>query len=78
MTLVTSPTGEAAQPRAAWAATVDHPRLPVMPGAFRRAAGVVGNLLGVMGIILCVPFAILAILSPLALFLGFLVWLRGG
>lgn len=47
-------------------------------GTLGRAAGVIGDLFGVMGLILCVPLVILAILSPFALFLGLLAWVRGG
>lgn len=50
---------------------------PAVPGALRRAVGVVGNLLGIAGAILAVPVAILIVGAPLALSVRFLLWMFG-
>jgi len=49
----------------------------VVPGPFRRAAVVVGDLLGVMAIVLCIPFVILALGMPIVLGVRLLLWLGG-
>jgi hypothetical protein len=63
--------------RAALATTFDQARAPVVPGPFRRAAVVVGDVLGAVAIVLCVPFVILAIGIPIALCLRLLLWVGG-
>ena len=45
--------------------------------AFRRAALVAGDSLGVVGVALIIPFVILAIGIPIALCLRFLLWIAG-
>jgi hypothetical protein len=78
MTVVTSPSRQETLTRAAWAMTLDRPTRPLaMPGPFRRAAIVVGDLLWLAVIALCIPFVIMAIGTPIALFLRFLLWLVG-
>ena len=57
--------------------TLDHARPLVVPGARHRAAVVIVDLLGAAGLVLCVPFVILAIGIPIALGLRFLLWLVG-
>jgi hypothetical protein len=42
-----------------------------------RAAAVSADLLAVLGIIFLLPFVILAIGTPIALCVGFLVWIAG-
>jgi len=51
------------------------PRL--VPGALRRAAMIIGDFLGLIGVVLCVPFVILAIGIPIALCVRFLLWIVG-
>jgi hypothetical protein len=77
MTFATSRTHERTLTRAALATTFDHARPLVVPGALHRAAAVIGDLLGAVGLALCVPFVILAIGIPIALCLRFLLWLVG-
>ena len=63
--------------RAALATTFDQARTPVVAGAFRRAAVVVGDLLGAVAIALCIPLVILAIGIPIALGVRLLLWVGG-
>jgi hypothetical protein len=63
--------------RAAFAPMFHPARALVVPGPFRRAAVVVGDLIGVVAIVLCIPFAILAIITPIALFGRMLMWIGG-
>ena len=49
----------------------------VVPGPLRRAAGVVGDLLGAAAVVLCVPLVILAIGIPIALCVRLLLWIGG-
>jgi hypothetical protein len=69
--------GEAALTRAALATTFDEARPLVVPGRLWRAAVVVGDLLGAMAIVLCIPFVILAIGIPIALCVRLLLWIGG-
>jgi hypothetical protein len=48
-----------------------------VPGPLRRAAVLVGDLLGTVAIVLCIPFVILAIGAPIALCLRLLSWVLG-
>jgi hypothetical protein len=52
-------------------------RSSVVPGPLRRAALIVGDLLGAVGIALCIPFVILAIGIPLVLCVRLLLWIAG-
>jgi hypothetical protein len=47
------------------------------PGFLRRAVEAIGDLLGLLAIIACIPFVILAIGTPIALFVRLLLWLAG-
>jgi len=47
----------------------------VVPRPFRRAAVAVGDLLAAVAIVLCMPFAILAIGIPVALCVRLLSWI---
>ena len=67
----TTPTG------AAVATTFGRAPALTVPGLFRPAAVVVGDLLGVMAIVLCFPFVILAIGMPIALCVRLLLWIGG-
>jgi hypothetical protein len=49
----------------------------VVPGPFRRAAVVVGDVLGALAIVLCIPFVILAIAIPIVLGVRLLLWIGG-
>ena len=64
-------------PRAALAATFTEapPLFPVRP--LRRAAVLVGDLMGAVAVVLCVPFVILAIGTPIALCVRLLLWVGG-
>jgi len=63
--------------RAALATTFDEARPLVVPGRLWRAAVVVGDLLGAMAIVLCIPFVILAIGIPIVLCVRLLLWIGG-
>ena len=62
---------------AAVATTFDQARALTVPGLFRRAAVVVGDLLGAVAIVLCIPLVIVAIGLPIALFMRLLLWIGG-
>jgi hypothetical protein len=42
-----------------------------------RAVMVIGEAVSAVGVVLCLPFVILAIGIPIALFVRFLLWLAG-
>ena len=63
--------------RAALATTVSQARPLVVPGQLWRATAFVGDLLGAVAIVLCIPFAILAIGMPIALCVRLLLWIVG-
>jgi hypothetical protein len=77
MTFAAGRLEEATLTRAALATTFDQARAPAVPSLFRRAAGVVGDVLGAVAIVLCVPFVILAIGTPIALCVRLLLWVGG-
>ena len=60
-----------------FATTGGHPRPAVVPGRLRRAAVTIGDLLVGLGIVLSIPFVILALGIPIALGGRFLLWLAG-
>lgn len=66
---------DTAPTRAAFATTV-HQARPLEVRA-RRAAGVAGDLLEAVAVVLCIPFVILAIGTPIALCLRLLLWIGG-
>ena len=49
-------------------------RALIVPGPFRRAAAVVGDLLFAVAIVLCIPFVLLAIGIPIAVFVRLMLW----
>lgn len=55
----------------------DEARQRAVPGLLRHAATVIGDLLAAMGIVLCVPFVILAVGIPIALCARLLLWIGG-
>ena len=68
----------AIQANARLATTVQSGRALAVHGRpFRRAALVAVDLLGLAPIVLCIPFAILAIGIPIALCVRLLLWLGG-
>ncbi len=46
-------------------------------GPLRRAAAVIGDLFAAVGVVLCIPFVILAIGIPIALCVRLLLWIAG-
>ena len=62
---------------AAVATRFDHPPALTVPNPSRRAAVVVGDLLGALAILLSIPVAILAIGTPIALCVRLLLWIGG-
>lgn len=77
MTLATGRLDGAALTRAALATTFNQARPLVVRGPLRRAAVLVGDLLGTGAIVLCIPFVILAIGTPIALCVRLLLWIGG-
>ncbi len=63
--------------RTALAAPFDQTGALVVPGPFRRAAVVVGDLIGAVAVVLCIPLVILAIGIPIALCVRLLLWMAG-
>jgi hypothetical protein len=68
---------EAPLTRSALATTFNQARPLVVPGPRRRAAVVIGDLFAAMGIVLCIPFVIVAIGMPIALCVRLLLWIGG-
>jgi hypothetical protein len=77
VTLATGQLGDATLTRTTLATTFDEARALSVPGPLRRAAVVVGDLLGAVAIVLCIPFVILAIGIPIALCVRLLLWIGG-
>jgi hypothetical protein len=75
VTFATGRLEEATLTRAALATTFNQASPLVVPGPFRRAAVVVGDLLAAVAIVLCIPFLILAIGMPIALCVRLLLWI---
>jgi len=77
LTLAAARVADATLTRAALAPMFDQTRAPIVPGPFRRAAAVVGDLLGAVAIVLSTPFVLLAIGLPIAAFVRLLLWIGG-
>ena len=77
MTFATSRPREGSLTRAPFATTIDQARPLVVPGSLRRAALVIVDLLAAAGLVVCLPFVILAIGIPIALSVRFLLWIAG-
>ncbi len=77
MTVAAERLEEATLTRPALAAPFDQTRALVVPGPFRRAAVVVGDLLGAVAVVLCIPLVIFAIGIPIALSVRLLLWMAG-
>lgn len=56
---------------------VDEPTMMAATGRLSRATVVVGDLLGAVAVVLCLPFVILAIGIPIALCVRLLLWVGG-
>jgi hypothetical protein len=68
---------EATPATAPLAVTFDSVPPLILPGPFRRAVVLVGDLFGAVAIVLCIPFVILAIGTPIALCLRLMLWIGG-
>ena len=75
VTFTTSRLEEPALTTAALATTFNQAGTLVVPGPFRRAAVVIGDLFAAVAIVLCIPFVILAIGLPIALCVRLLLWI---
>ena len=74
MTLVTARLEDATLPRAALGTTLSQAGPLAVPGRLWR---LVGEVLAAVALVLCIPFVILAIGIPIALFVRLLLWLGG-
>jgi hypothetical protein len=63
--------------RGPFATPVAQARPVIVPGLLRRAVLAIGDLLAAVGIVLCIPFVILALGMPIALSVRFLLWIAG-
>ena len=77
MTFAAGRVEEVALTRAALTTTFDQAGALIVPGPFRRAAVVVGDVLGAVAIVLCIPFLIVAIGIPIALCVRLLLLIGG-
>ncbi len=57
------------------ATTLDEDSLATVPGPFRRATAFVSELLAAVALVLCLPFVILAIGTPIGLGVRILQWI---
>jgi hypothetical protein len=77
MTVATGLTRDGRQTRAALATTFGGAPPLAVPGALRRAAGALVDVLAAVGVVFCVPVVILAVAIPIALCLRLLLWIVG-
>ena len=77
MTFPTTRPLEETLTRATPGATFDHPRLVVVLGRLRRSAEAIAGLVMAVAVILCIPFVILAVGTPIALCVRLLLWIAG-
>jgi len=49
----------------------------VVPGPWQRGAEAAGDLLGMVGVVVCIPFVIIAVAAPVVLFADAVVWIIG-
>jgi len=68
---------EATLTRTVPAARFDQSHALAVPGLFRRAALVAGDVFGALAIVLGIPFVILAIGIPIAVCVRVLLWMAG-
>ena len=77
MTVATGHLDDATLTKTALATTFDPARPLAVPRALRRSALAVGDLLAALALVLCIPFVILVIGTPIALCLRLLLWIGG-
>jgi hypothetical protein len=77
VTFVTGRLDQATMVRAAPGTMLNETRPLIVSGRLWRATVVVGDLLGAVAIVLCIPFVILAIGIPIVLCVRLLVWIGG-
>jgi hypothetical protein len=77
VTFVTGRLDQATMVRGAPATMLNETRPLIVSGRLWRATVVVGDLLGAVAIVLCIPFVILAIGIPIVLCVRLLVWIGG-
>jgi len=77
MTFATTRLEDATLARSALAPPFTRAGRPVVPGFFRGSFVVVGDVLGAVAIVVCLPFGILAIGMPIVLGVRLLLWLGG-
>jgi hypothetical protein len=77
LTLARGQIGDATLTRTTLATALGETQALSAPGPLRRAAVVAGTLFSAMAVVLCIPFAILAIGIPIALCVRLLLWLSG-
>ena len=77
MTFTTNRPLAATLTRSSFASPAAQARPVIVPGPFWRAALAIGDLLGAVGIVLCLPFVILAVGIPIALCVRFMLWITG-
>jgi hypothetical protein len=77
VTFTTGHVDQATMTSAVLATPFGEARPLVVPSRVWRAAEVVGDLLAAVGIVLCIPFVILAIGIPIALCVRLLLWMGG-
>ena len=77
MTFTTNRSLAATLTSAPFAAAVAQPRPLIVPGLLWRTALAIGDLLGAVGIVLCIPLVIVVIGMPIALCVRFLLWITG-
>jgi hypothetical protein len=77
VTFATRRLEEATLARTGFATTLNKARPIVVPGRLWRAAGIAGDLLGAVAVVLCIPFVIVAIGIPIAMGVRLLLWIGG-
>jgi hypothetical protein len=77
VTFTTNRPVTAALTRSPSATAVDQAQPLIAPGLLRRGAQITGDLLTALAIVLCIPFAILAVGIPIALCVRLLLWIAG-
>jgi hypothetical protein len=77
VTFNTNPSMASTLTRGPFATAFDQPRPLIVPGFLRGAALIIGDLLGAVGIALCIPFVILAVGIPVALCVRLVLWITG-
>ena len=71
------PPGRRSAAESSLAATFNEAAPLFVARPLRRAAVLVGDLMGAVAVVLCVPFVILAVGTPIALCVRLLLWVGG-